>query len=101
VLNTSGIGWLDGFTWQPSTGWKVTGIKASAGATCSVTSAGKIHCASSIKPTTCLYTGDGCTATVTFTASPASKKSATARRHAVAVQDHQDDACPLHHRRQH
>jgi hypothetical protein len=75
VLNTSGIGWLDGFNWQPSAGWKVTGIKASDGATCSVTSAGKIHCAGRVKPPTCLCTGDGGIVTVTFTASPTSKKS--------------------------
>ncbi len=35
VLNTSGIGYLNGFTWTPSPGWTVTRIKSSSGATCS------------------------------------------------------------------
>ena len=75
VLNTSGIGYLDGFTWEPSAGWKVTGIKTSSGASCSVTSAGKIHCAGRVRPPSCLCTGDGGIVTVTFTASATTKKS--------------------------
>ncbi len=42
VLNTSGIGYLNGFTWEPSAGWKVTKIKSSTGASCSLTAAGRI-----------------------------------------------------------
>jgi len=73
VLNTSGIGYLDGFTWQASPGWKVTGIKSSNGADCRVTQAGKIACAGRVQPPTCLCNGDGGVVSVTFTASPTKK----------------------------
>jgi len=75
VLNTSGIGYLDGFTWQPSPGWKVTAVKHTSGASCSLTQAGKISCNGSVHPPTCLCGNDGGSVTVDFTASPTSKKS--------------------------
>ena len=41
VLNTSGIGYLNGFTWTPSPGWSVKSIKKASGADCSLTRDGK------------------------------------------------------------
>jgi hypothetical protein len=73
VMNTSGIGYLDGFTWQASPGWTVTAIKSTSGADCKVTPAGKISCAGRVNPPTCLCTGDGGVVSVTFTASPTKK----------------------------
>jgi hypothetical protein len=74
VMNTSGIGYLDGFTWEASPGWTVTGIKDTSGADCKVTPAGKISCAGRVNPPTCLCTGDGGVVSVTFTASPTKQK---------------------------
>jgi hypothetical protein len=73
ILNTSGIGYLDGFTWTPSPGWEVTGIKNATGAACSLTPAGKISCTGSIHPPTCLCTGDGGSVSIEFTAAPTKK----------------------------
>ena len=73
VMNTSGIGYLDGFTWAPSPGWTVTKIKSASGASCSVTPSGKIPCAGTVHPPSCLCTGDGGVVTVTFSATPSSK----------------------------
>ena len=73
VLNTSGIGYLNGFTWTPSPGWSVTGIKNSTGAACSVTPAGKISCAGTVRPPSCLCTGDGGSVSITFTAAATKK----------------------------
>jgi hypothetical protein len=75
VLNTSGIGYLDGFTWEPSAGWSVTKIKGSSGADCALTKAGKISCTGRVHPPSCLCTGDGGLVSVTFTASPTRKKA--------------------------
>lgn len=73
VLNTSGIGYLNGFTWVPSAGWKVTGIKTSSGAACSLTSAGAISCKGSVNPPSCLCADDGGTVVVDFAAAPTTK----------------------------
>ena len=75
VLNTSGIGYLNGFTWTPSPGWTVTRIKTSTGAACSRTSAGKITCTGTVNPPSCLCTGDGGIVSVEFTAAPTKKKA--------------------------
>jgi hypothetical protein len=75
VLNTSGIGYLDGFTWEPSPGWSVTKIKSASGANCAVTQAGKISCKGQVQPPSCLCTGDGGVVSVTFTAAPTKKKA--------------------------
>ena len=40
ILNTSGIGYLNGFTWTPSPGWSVKSIKKATGADCSLTRRG-------------------------------------------------------------
>jgi hypothetical protein len=73
VMNTSGIGYLNGFTWTPSPGWKVTQIENASGAACSLTHAGKISCAGTVHPPTCLCSGDGGVVSVRFTAAPTQK----------------------------
>jgi hypothetical protein len=77
VMNTSGIGYLDGFTWVPSEGWKVTRIESSSGAKCTLSpgGAGKISCTGSVKPPSCLCTGDGGIVSIKFTAVPTKKKA--------------------------
>lgn len=75
VMNTSGIGYLDGFTWTPSPGWTVTRIKNASGAACSVTQAGKITCSGTVQPPSCLCTGDGGIVSVEFTATPTKKNA--------------------------
>ena len=75
VLNTSGIGYLNGFTWKPSPGWTVTRIKSSTGATCTRTPAGTITCTGTVNPPSCLCTGDGGIVSVEFTATPTKKKA--------------------------
>jgi hypothetical protein len=73
ILNTSGIGYLNGFTWTPSPGWTVTRIKKASGAACSLTPAGKIACTGSVHPPTCLCTGNGGSVSIQFTAAPTKK----------------------------
>ena len=73
ILNTSGIGYLNGFTWTPSPGWTVKSIKKMSGADCSVTHEGKIHCTGTIRPPSCLCTGDGGVVSIKFTAAPTKK----------------------------
>jgi hypothetical protein len=75
VLNTSGIGYLDGFTWTPSPGWSVTRIKNATGAACSLTHAGKIFCTGRVQPPGCLCTGNGGSVSVDFTAAPTKKNA--------------------------
>ena len=75
VTNTSGIGYLDGFTWTPSPGWTVKQIKNATGAACSLTHAGKISCAGTVQPPSCLCTGDGGTVSIQFTAAPTKKNA--------------------------
>ena len=75
VLNTSGIGYLNGFTWKPSPGWTVTQIKSSTGATCTRTPAGTITCTGTVNPPSCLCTGDGGIVSVEFTATPTKKNA--------------------------
>jgi hypothetical protein len=73
VLNTSGIGYLNRFSWQPSPGWSVTGINKTTGAACSLSAAGKIVCKGSVHPPSCLCGADGGTVTIRFTAAPTKK----------------------------
>src|SRR5439155_15570800 len=73
VLNTSGIGYLNGFTWSPPEGWKVTHIKNSTGADCSLTPKGKIFCSGTVHPPTCLCGNDGGSVSVSFSAAPTTK----------------------------
>jgi hypothetical protein len=75
VLNTSGIGYLNGFTWKPSPGWTVTQIKSSTGATCTRTPGGTITCTGNVNPPSCLCTGDGGIVSVEFTATPTKKNA--------------------------
>jgi len=72
VLNTSGIGYLNGFTWTPSPGWKVTAITHANGASCSL-SHGKIACNGTVHPPTCLCAADGGSVSIEFTATRTNK----------------------------
>jgi hypothetical protein len=69
VHNTSGVGYLDRFTWTPPPGWTVTKILKTSGGTCQVSSKGIIWCSGKIQPPTCLCRGDGAILTIEFTAS--------------------------------
>jgi hypothetical protein len=73
ILNTSGIGYVNGFTWTPSPGWSVKSIKKATGADCSLTREGKIHCVGTVRPPSCLCTGDGGVVSIRFTAAPTKK----------------------------
>jgi len=75
VLNTSGIGYLNGFTWAPSPGWSVKSIRKTSGANCSLTRDGRIHCTGTVRPPSCLCTGDGGMVTIEFTAVPTKKNA--------------------------
>ncbi len=69
VLNTSGIGYLNGFVWEPSAGWKVTKIQSTNGASCTLTAKGRISCRGNIQPPKCLCAAGG-SVVINFTASP-------------------------------
>jgi hypothetical protein len=73
VMNTSGIGYLDEFSWSPPEGWKVTKLKGATGADCSLTDAGKILCSGKVRPPSCLCSGDGGSVTIRFAAEPTRK----------------------------
>lgn len=63
VLNTSGIGFLKGFTWSPPPGWTIKSITKASGARCKV-AAGKLACSGSVAPPSCLCISDGGAVTV-------------------------------------
>jgi hypothetical protein len=73
VLNTSGIGFIDGFTWSPAPGWTITAIAKATGANCKLTGGGPT-CAGRVLPPSCK--GDGGSVTIKLdvkvNASPAS-----------------------------
>jgi hypothetical protein len=58
VENTSGIGFINSFTWSPPTRWKIKAITKASGASCSL-SAGLVHCVGSVRPPECLCSGSG------------------------------------------
>lgn len=64
VENTSGIGFIDAFTWHPPPGWTIKAISDTRGAACSLTAAGSIRCSGSVRPPSCLCTGDGGNVTI-------------------------------------
>jgi len=59
VLNTSGIGFLDGFTWTPPPGWRITAITKTTGGTCRLGTGGTISCHGRVAPPSCLCAADG------------------------------------------
>jgi hypothetical protein len=58
VENTSGIGFINSFTWSPPPGWKIKSIAKASGAACSLTG-GIVRCTGSVRPPVCLCTGSG------------------------------------------
>jgi hypothetical protein len=64
VLNTSGIGFLNGFTWSPPPGWTIKSITKTTGAKCKLDSDGKVSCSGKVVPPSCLCKADGGTVTV-------------------------------------
>ena len=58
VLNTSGIGFLNGFTWSPPPGWTIHGITKVTGAKCTLASQ-VVTCSGKVSPPACLCAGDG------------------------------------------
>jgi hypothetical protein len=58
VLNTSGIGYLTGFTWTPPPGWTIKGIAKAHGATCKL-AAQTVTCSGKVSPPGCLCAGNG------------------------------------------
>ena len=59
VLNTSGIGFLNGFTWTPPPGWTITAITKTTGGTCRLETGGTITCKGRVPPPSCLCSADG------------------------------------------
>ncbi len=58
VLNTSGIGYLTGFTWTPPPGWTIHGLSKVTGAKCTL-AAQKVTCSGTVAPPPCLCAGKG------------------------------------------
>jgi hypothetical protein len=58
VLNTSGIGTLNGFTWSPPPGWTIHGIAKVTGAKCTL-AAQTVTCSGKVSPPACLCAGNG------------------------------------------
>jgi hypothetical protein len=78
VLNTSGIGFLDGFTWSPPPGWTITKITKTTGGKCRLQSDGKVDCHGRVAPPSCLCTGDGGAVTIDLAVrAPAASKGRT------------------------
>jgi hypothetical protein len=58
VENTSGIGFINAFTWYPPPGWTIKSITNITGARCSLVS-GSVACKGTVDPPKCLCLGDG------------------------------------------
>jgi len=69
VRNTSGIGTINTFSWDPPSGWTVTQVTKSVGGECRLTGGGLITCTGSVAPPKCLCAPSGGSVTITFTAS--------------------------------
>lgn len=68
VHNTSGVGSIDRFSWEPPPGWTVTKITKTTGGNCNLSSKGVIWCSGKVQPPTCLCRGDGAILSIEFTA---------------------------------
>jgi hypothetical protein len=66
VENTSGIGYIDSFNWNPPVGMTIVAVTSSEGGKCTVSN-GSIECKGKIAPPTCTCTAGG-SLTVNFTA---------------------------------
>ena len=78
ILNTSGIGFLDGFTWTPPAGWTITAITKTTGGSCRLAADGKVACRGHVVPPSCLCTASGGAVTIELAVSaPTSTKGRT------------------------
>jgi len=80
VQNTSGIGFLNSFTWTPPPGWTITRITKARGSTCRLDGDGTVACAGKVAPPSCLCVGDGGAVTVDLAVkvhTPSSAKNRT------------------------
>jgi hypothetical protein len=78
VLNTSGIGFLDGFTWSPPPGWTITAITKTTGGRCRLQSDGNVECRGRVPPPSCLCAADGGAVTIDLAVrAPAASKGRT------------------------
>jgi hypothetical protein len=59
VENTSGIGFINAFTWHPPPGWTIQKLTSIKGADCALRADGTIHCNGSVRPPVCLCNGSG------------------------------------------
>ncbi|MBV8395532.1 MAG: hypothetical protein JO064_04655 [Actinobacteria bacterium] len=68
IDNTSGIGYIKGFTWAPPPGWTITAVTKTSGGSCHVGAGGAIVCNGKLRPPKCLCTQSGGVASIDFTA---------------------------------
>jgi hypothetical protein len=71
VQNTSGIGFLNGFTWTPPPGWTIKAITKTTGGTCRLAAGGTVACKGRVAPPSCLCTASGGAVTIDLTVSAA------------------------------
>jgi hypothetical protein len=76
VLNTSGIGVVTEFTWNPPAYWTITAITKSAGAHCKLVSNTEVVCKGQIAPPLCLCSNSGGIATIDLAVSIRTPKPA-------------------------
>ena len=68
VVNTSGIGYIDHFSWTAPEGWKITGVTSADGGQCKVSGARTIACSGRLRPPKCLCTQSGGAVSIAFSA---------------------------------
>jgi hypothetical protein len=68
VVNTSGIGYIDHFSWTAPDGWKITGVTSASGGKCTISGSRSISCSGKLRPPKCLCTQSGGVVSIAFTA---------------------------------
>ena len=66
VLNTSGIGTINRFTWTSPQAWTITSITKTSGASCNLASERTMVCMGEIAAPACLCSNSGGTVTIEF-----------------------------------
>jgi hypothetical protein len=69
VINASGLGFIDTFTWAPPPGLTITALMSSRGNVCELTADRNISCRGKLAPPKCLCDASGGTLTIVFVAS--------------------------------
>ena len=67
VTNTSSIGYINSFSWDPPPGTTIVEITKNSKGTCDL-SGGRIHCNATLHPPSCTCKGDGGSMTIDFSA---------------------------------